>query len=65
MTQRFDGISKLKNCPIMGEDIRRAIAASRKVVHPVQAQDEETVEPEQVDRTENASDLPAKKPRLC
>jgi hypothetical protein len=41
MTQRLDGISKLKNCPTMGDDIRRAIAASRKKELPQASEDEE------------------------
>lgn len=60
MTQRLDGISKLKNCPTMGDDIRRAIAASRKVLHPVEADDMDTTI-EQIDIAENTSDLPVEK----
>jgi len=30
MTQKPDGIARLKNCPAKGDDIRRAIARSRK-----------------------------------
>lgn len=41
MTQRLDGISKLKNCPTMGDDIRRAIAESRKKELPQVLEDEE------------------------
>lgn len=61
MTQRLDGISKLKNCPTMGDDIRRAIAASRKVLHPVDAEDEESAEFEQADMAENTNDQPVGK----
>lgn len=60
MTQRLDGISKLKNCPTMGDDIRRAIAASRKVLHPVEADDMDAAI-EQIDIAENTSDLPVEK----
>jgi hypothetical protein len=59
MTQRLDGISKLKNCPTMGDDIRRAIAASRKVVIPVDADEVETDEEQApIDSAAEASDLP-------
>lgn len=61
MTQRLDGISKLKNCPTMGDDIRRAIAASRKVLHPVDAEDEEAAEFEPADLAENTNDQPVGK----
>lgn len=30
MTQKPDGIARLKNCPVKGDEIRRAIASSRK-----------------------------------
>jgi hypothetical protein len=30
MTQKTDGIARLKNCPTKGDEIRRAIAQSRK-----------------------------------
>lgn len=30
MTQKTDGIARLKNCPTKGDEIRRAIARSRK-----------------------------------
>jgi len=30
MTQKPDGIARLKNCPTKGDEIRRAIARSRK-----------------------------------
>lgn len=30
MTQKPDGIARLKNCPTVGDEIRRAIARSRK-----------------------------------
>ena len=32
MTQRIDRIAQLLNCPVLGEDIRRAITDTRKEV---------------------------------
>lgn len=41
MTQRLDAISRLLNSPTMGEDIRRAIAQSRRDACPSAADEEE------------------------
>jgi hypothetical protein len=58
MTQRLDGISKLKNCPTMGDDIRRAIAESRKKELPQASEDEEEDSlPDQIVVPANMGDL--------
>ncbi|WP_199925084.1 hypothetical protein V5F23_00690 [Pseudomonas sp. WP18] len=40
MTQKPDGIARLKNCPTKGDEIRRAIAQSRKDFLPADEADE-------------------------
>ncbi|MBT2298686.1 MULTISPECIES: hypothetical protein [Pseudomonas] len=45
MTQKPDGIARLKNCPTKGDEIRRAIAQSRKDFLP--AEEAEEAEPGQ------------------
>ncbi|MGN8278037.1 hypothetical protein [Pseudomonas sp. SMN5] len=40
MTQKFDGIARLLNCPTKGDEIRRAIARSRKDYLPADAADD-------------------------
>ncbi|MEA1032146.1 hypothetical protein T3A99_26610 [Pseudomonas sp. N-137] len=45
MTQKPDGIARLKNCPTKGDEIRRAIAQSRKDFLP--AEEAEDAEPDQ------------------
>jgi hypothetical protein len=46
MTQKPDGIARLLNCPTKGDEIRRAIAQSRKDFLPVdEAEDAEPGEP--------------------
>lgn len=44
MTQRIDRIALLKNCPIMGEEIRRAITESRKDPLPASEADDDLEE---------------------
>lgn len=44
MTQRIDRIALLKNCPVMGEEIRRAITESRKDPLPTSEEDDDTEE---------------------
>ncbi|MCX7079744.1 MAG: hypothetical protein NTV76_10435 [Pseudomonas sp.] len=44
MTQRIDRIALLKNCPVMGEEIRRAITESRKDPLPVSEADDDLEE---------------------
>ncbi|MBC3346690.1 hypothetical protein HU811_08615 [Pseudomonas sp. SWRI196] len=46
MTQKPDGIARLKNCPTKGDEIRRAIAQSRKDFLP--AEEAEDAEPDQL-----------------
>jgi hypothetical protein len=41
VTQRIDRIALLKNCPIMGEEIRRAITESRKDPLPTSEADDD------------------------
>lgn len=46
MTQKPDGIARLKNCPTKGDEIRRAIAQSRKDFLPAdEAEDAEPGQP--------------------
>ncbi|WP_238965005.1 hypothetical protein [Pseudomonas sp. AF32] len=46
MTQKTDGIARLKNCPTKGDEIRRAIARSRKDFLPEdEAEDAEPGQP--------------------
>ena len=45
MMQKPDGIARLKNCPTKGDEIRRAIAQSRKDFLP--AEEAEDAEPDQ------------------
>ncbi|VVN78110.1 hypothetical protein [Pseudomonas fluorescens] len=44
MTQRIDRIALLKNCPVMGEEIRRAITESRKDPLPTSEADDDDTE---------------------
>jgi hypothetical protein len=44
VTQRIDRIALLKNCPVLGEEIRRAITESRK--DPLPTSEEEDVHEE-------------------
>ena len=46
MAQKPDGIARLKNCPTKGDEIRRAIAQSRKDFLP--AEEAEDAEPDQL-----------------
>ena len=41
VTQRIDRIALLKNCPVMGEEIRRAITESRKDPLPTSEADDD------------------------
>ncbi|MDB6446646.1 MULTISPECIES: hypothetical protein [unclassified Pseudomonas] len=46
MTQKPDGIARLKNCPTKGDEIRQAIARSRKDYLPEdEAEDAEPGQP--------------------
>ncbi|WP_347903131.1 hypothetical protein [Pseudomonas purpurea] len=45
MTQRVDRIAQLLNCPRKGEEIRQAIAQSRKEANAAQEEDEAPAEP--------------------
>ncbi|WP_185045960.1 hypothetical protein [Pseudomonas brassicacearum] len=46
MTQKPDGIARLLNCPTKGDEIRRAIAQSRKDFLPAdEAEDAEPGQP--------------------
>ncbi|MDO7899866.1 hypothetical protein [Pseudomonas citrulli] len=47
MTQKPDGIARLKNCPTKGDEIRRAIAQSRKDFLPAEADEAEEAVPGQ------------------
>lgn len=44
VTQRIDRIALLKNCPVMGEEIRRAITESRKDLLPTSEADDDLEE---------------------
>jgi hypothetical protein len=45
MTQKPDGIARLKNCPTKGDEIRQAIARSRKDFLPDEPEDAEPDQP--------------------
>lgn len=54
MTQRIDRIAQLLNCPVKGEEMRRAITEARKD-YLLEEDDEDESEDGEADPTDDAS----------